>query len=538
MSIRNSQPVQFQPVGLSDSIDQSSAFPGSCQIMSNFVFDRENRGAVIARPGVTSVSIFTGFNLPGVISVMFDAGTLIYGMVGSQRNPGFDEPFCYDTVAQAFITVSGVTSANVPVTQLLTGDWVPPTMAAVGIFVVVTHPGFNGANFFGNFNVSNPAAPVWSAGNTTTNPLPSVPLWVSSFFGRAWFGILNNVYFTDALALSISGPNFAAVLTIDDRSNTTGASGLPMSQTSGAVLQSLLVFKQSSVWQISGDITLTNTPLSLNRVVDNVGCISPRTIQSTPMGVLFIANDGPRVVGLNGSVNYLQVRSGVTPDIVAPFATATNPSRMVGCYSNGVYRVCLDGPNSIWDSTYTSQDYWYDFIFQRWTGPHTFDYHCAVGVSNTFYITSNALPANLITSSITSNSSTVYQDLGGDMLCELVSGAIEGQPMTMSAVVESTIELSGAGVGVVYYISMYDDQNNNLSPATIKLYEINPLWGFVKWGQFRWRSSIPNSQVFTIPWVNPVVFKKMIMSIRVTAATNVSIKNSFFRVQTLGYTNA
>lgn len=538
MSIRNSQPVQFQPVGLSDSIDQSSAFPGSCQIMSNLVFDRENRGAVIARPGVTEASIFPGFNLPGIISVLFDAGTLIYGMVASQRNLGFDEPFCYNTVSQTFITVSGVTSANVPVTQGTTGEWVPPTMAAVGVFIVVTHPGFSGANFFGNFNVANPAAPAWSAGNTTVNALPSVPLWVSGFFGRAWFGISNNVYFTDSLALSISNTNFAAVLTIDDKSNTTGASGLPMSQTSGAVLQSLLVFKQASVWQITGDITLTGTPLSLNRLVDNVGCVSPRTIQSTPIGVLFIANDGPRAIALNGSVNYLQVRSGVTPDIVAPFATATNPSRMVGSYSNGIYRVCLDGSNSIWDSSYTSQDYWYDLIFQRWTGPHTFDYHVAVGVSNTFYLGSNNQPGKLLNSLIVPSSTTTYQDLGTNILCELVAGAIEGQPMTMSAVVESTIELSGAGLGTVYYISMYDDLNNNLSPATIKLYEINPLWGVVKWGQFKWRSAIPNSQVFTIPWVNPVVFKKMILSVRVTAASNVSIKNSFFRIQTLGYTNA
>jgi hypothetical protein len=538
MAIRNSQPMQFTPVGVSDSFDQSSSFPGACQILSNLIFDRDNRGAVIARPGVTQVTNFPGFNSPGVISILFDAGTLIYGMIATQRNPGFDEPFCYDTVAQAFITVSGVTSANVPATQVTTGDWVPPTMAAVGALIVVTHPGFSGANFFGNFNVSNPAAPVWSAGNTTVNALPSVPLWVSTFFGRAYFGISNNIYFTDSLALSISNTNFAAVLTIDDKSSTTGAAGLPMSQTSGAVLQSLLVFKQSSVWQISGDIALTNQPLSLNRLVDNVGCVSPRTIQSTPLGVVFVATDGPRVVALNGSVNYLQVRSGVTPDVVSPFATATNPTRMIGCYTDGIYRVCFDGPSTIWDSSYTSQDYWYDSIFQRWNGPHTFDYHNAVGVSNIFYMASNSVPGILVSSTPVVTLTSVYLDLGNTMLCELVSTAIEGQPMTMSAVVESTIELVGAGLGTVYYISMYDDLNDNLSPATIKLYEINPLWGTVKWGQFQWRSSINNSQVFTIPWVNPVVFKKMILSIRVTAAPSVGIKNSFFRVQTLGYTNA
>lgn len=538
MSIRNSTPVGFVPTGLSDAIDQTSSFPGACQIISNLTFDRENRGAVVGRPGVTVQTDFSGFTTPGVISVMFVSGTLIYGMIQSQRFPGFDEPFCYDTVAAAFITVTGVTGANVPATQSTSGAWVPPTMDANGIFIAVTHPGFIAPNFFGWFDVTNPAAPTWAAGNTTTNALPARPIWVAQFFGRFYFGVNNAVYFTDSLALSISAPNFAAVLTIGDRSNTTGAAGLPMEQDSAAVLQSLVVFKQGSIWQISGDIAVTTTPLTLSRIANSVGCIAPRTVQSTPMGILFIGTDGPRMINLKGYVSYLQVREGVTPDIVAPFQTATQPSRMVGVYANSVYRVCLEGTIKLWDSKFTTQDYWYDFIFQRWTGPHSFNYHVGVGLNNVFYLGSNTTPANLFKSEAIPTTTTVYTDNGADTFCELVSSAIEGVPMTMSAVVESTIELGGAGVGVVYYISMYDDESNNLAPATIKLYEINPLWGSVRWGQFRWRSAIANSQVFTIPWTNPAVFKKMILSIRVMSAPNVSVKAAFMRVQSLGYTNA
>lgn len=536
MPIRDSSAALFTPVGVSDAVDQNSSFNGACQIISNLIFDRTNRGAVVGRPGVVLKSSFAGFTTPTTVSVMFTVGTLIYGMIGSARTPGFDEPFCFDTVANAFITVTGVTAANVPTTQLTTGEWTPPTIDAMGIYVIVTHPGFTGLNKFGWFDVTNPAAPVWAAGNTTVNLLPSNPLWVKEFSGRAYFGIGNAVYFTDSLTLAISNPNFAAVLTLGDRSASTGCVGLPMSQTSGAVLQSIVVFKPNAIWQISGDIALTN--LALAQLVNNVGCVAPRTAVSTPMGVLFIATDGPRFIDLIGMVKYLQVREGITPDIVAPFAAATYISRMVGCYSNGIYRVCFDGAYEIWDTAYTSQDYWYDFIFQRWTGPHSFDYHCGVGVSNVFYLASNNLPGKLFTSAVIPSPITVYQDNSLDMTCELVSAAIEGAPMTMSAVVESTIELGGAGIGVVYYISMYDDRNDNLSPATIKLYEVNPLWGALKWGQFLWRSTIPNSQVFTIPWVNPVVFKKMILSVRVMSAANVSIKNSFFRIQTLGYTNA
>lgn len=538
MPIRDSAPVPFLPSGLSDATDQTSSFPGACQILGNFVFDRVNRGAIVPRPGVAPETLFPGFTTPTTISVAFVAGTFIYGMIGSSRNPGFDEPFAYNTATHSFVTVTGVTSANVPATQSNAGAWVPPTMDAMGIYIIVTHPGFALLNFFGYFDVTNPAAPVWAAGNTTVSLLPTRPQWVAQFFGRAYFGCGNIVYFTDVLALTISAPNFAASLTIDDRSATTGAAGLPMGQTSGAILQSLLVFKQNSVWQISGDISIATNPLSLNKLAANIGCLAPRTIQSTPMGVMFIANDGPRFVDLSGKVNYLQVRQGVTPDIVAPFATATNPSRMVGIYSNGIYRVCLDGNYSIWDSTYTSQDYWYDHIFQRWTGPHSFDYHVGVSVANLFYLGSNNVNGTLFNSPVVPSPTTVYQDNGVSIMCEMVSAAIEGTPMTMSAVVESTIELGGAGIGVVYYVSMYDDKNDNLSPATIKLYEVNPLWGAVKWGQFQWRSAISNSQVFTIPWVNPVVFKKMILSIRTTSAKNVSVKASYFRVQTLGYMNA
>lgn len=538
MSIRNSTPVQFIPVGLADAVDQSASFPGACQVLSNLVFDRQNHGQVEPRPGVTQISNFSSFLNPSIISVMFTVGTVIYGMIATNRNPGFDEPFVYDTVANAFITVGNVTSANVPVTLPITGDWIPPTMDASGVFIVVTHPGFSPPNFIGWFNVSNPAAPTWNGGNTTVNALPSEPQWVAQFFGRFYFGLGNTVVFTDTLLLSISNTNFAAALTIGDQSTTTAAVGLPMNQTTGGVLQSLVIFKQSSVWQIFGDISITTNPLSLSKMVANVGCTAPRTIQSTPMGILFIANDGPRMINGTGSVNYLQVRNGVIPDIVEPFSTATNSSRTVGAYANGIYRVALDGPIKLWDSKFTTQDYWYDFIFQRWNGPHTFDYHCATAVGGAFYLGSNSIPGNLFKSNVSNQPVATFQDNGVDILCELVSTAIEGTPMTMSCVVESTVELNGAGLGTVYYISMYDDLNNNLSPATIKLYEVNPLWGQVKWGQFKWRSSISNGQVFTIPWVNPVVFKKMIFSVRVTSAQNVAIKAAFFRLQTLGYTNA
>jgi hypothetical protein len=537
MPIRNSTPVSFFPTGTSDAFDQSSAFNGACQLLQNLIFDRDNRGAAIARPGVVPVQSFVPlFTVPGPISCMFQSGDIIYGMVASQRFPGYDEPFVWNEATQTFYVVQGVTAANVPVTQPTTGAWVPPTMDALGIYVIVTHPGFSSPNFFGWFNLTTPTVPTWSAGNTGTNALPTPPQWVAQFFGRAYFGVGNAVYFTDSLALTISNTNFAGVLTIADLAPSTGAAGLPLSQTSGAVLQALCVFKQDSIWCITGDIT-ENT-LSLNRLSQNIGCVAPLTIEATPIGIIFIATDGPRIINFSGQVLYLQNFDTPTPDLVSAFNAAITPSRMSAAFANGIYRVGFDGPAQIWDTQVTFQEYWYDLIFQRWNGPHTFQYHQICAAGNNFYLANNNIYGQIFSSAVVPTGETVYQDFGNNYFCQLVSTCMAGAPMTMSAVVESTIELGGAGLGVSYYISMYDDKNNALSPATISLYAVDPIWGVNRWAQFQWRSSITNSQVFSIPWVNPVVFKKMVLSVLVLAAENVSVKETQLRVQTLGYTNA
>lgn len=538
MAIRNSTPVSFLPLGLSDAIDQSSAFPGACQLLQNLIFDRRNRGATIPKPGTESVTTFPGFNAPGIVSVAMTVGTLIYGLIESDLYPGFDEPFCYNTETDAFISISGTTGANLPATQATTGEWTPPTADVVGIYLVITHPGFSGANYFGWINISNPASPAWSGGNTTTNALPSIPLWVVQFFGRAYFGLGNKVYFTDSLSLAISNPNFAAVLTVDDTSDILGACGLPVANTTGGILQSIVLFKQNSIHQISGDIALTNLPLSLNKLASNVGCVMPRTIQSTPIGIIFISTDGPRIVTASSEVVYLKSGDAVSPDIVYPFTNATYPSRACAVYNNGIYRVCFDGAFSVWDSSYTSGDYWFDLIFGRWNGPHTFPYHCATAVNGVFYLMSNIYPGVMFTSTAIPSSTSVYEDSGMAYNCGLVSTAIAGAAMTMSAIPESTIELCGSAIGVSYYISIYDDQNNPLSPATISLSNVNPLWGANRWAMFSWRSSIPTSHTYTIPWVNVAVTKKVILSVVVAAAENVSIKEAMFRFQILGYTNS
>ncbi|HLZ08309.1 MAG TPA: hypothetical protein VKT80_06975, partial [Chloroflexota bacterium] len=190
MAIKNSASMRFTPRGIVDAYDATDKFPGACRVLTNLVFDQSNPELVISRPGVLQLAnLADAFSSPTFISVMAGIGTRIYGMVATNRNPGNDEPFCYDTATRTFIPIVGVTAANTPTSPPTFGDWFPPTMANVGTMIIITHPGFSGSggnvwggstlwgggalwgsgfgnNVFGIINVSNPASPTWASYNT------------------------------------------------------------------------------------------------------------------------------------------------------------------------------------------------------------------------------------------------------------------------------------------------------------------------------------------------------------------------------------
>src|SRR5258707_5562883 len=136
-------PVRFTPRGLVDAFDATDKFPGACVSLSNLVFDQSNPEIMVSRPGVGNpVTSFAGFDSPGFVSVHITVGSVTYGMIASAKNAGKDEPFAYDNAASAFIAITGVNNANSPTSPATSGAWTPPTMASVGRFIIVTHPGF------------------------------------------------------------------------------------------------------------------------------------------------------------------------------------------------------------------------------------------------------------------------------------------------------------------------------------------------------------------------------------------------------------
>lgn len=529
-------PVRFTPRGLTDALDATDKFPGACTSLANMIFDQANPELIVSRPGVGSgITDFTGFNTPGVVSVHVTIANVTYGMIGTAQFAGKDEPFAYDHLTSSFLPITGVLAANCPTTQATSGPWTPPTMSSVGVFVIVTHPGFpGGATKFGWFDLTIPGAPAWTAGDTATNGLPSVPVAVANFNNRAYFACDNTTPYTDVLTLTRT--NASQALTLGDSSDITALSGLPVQTTSSGIVQALIAFKDFQTWQITGDPATSLTPLGQNYISLSFGSSSPRSIAQSPQGLYFASRYGPMIIDPIG-----QLRSVVNsikdfePDVHTAWENALVPSRIAGGYTGMIYRVWME---TIVDGNNVTNDYWFDEHKRRWSGPHSFRYDCASQLGNYFVISSNANPGKLFKSEIVPSSISTYLDNGSAMMSTIQSSTFpKTQDMEMNQVVESTIELSSNGSPATYAVTALDDLGNSLNNCQVSILQSGTLWGVGIWGGFTWGSSINKPTTYTVPWTAPLVFNKMAIYINVTAQTSVAIGTFFARYKKVAFLN-
>lgn len=537
MPIANSRPVRFTPRGLADAYDSTDLFPGACRKLQNGVFDQSNPEIVIARPGVGNpLTSFPGFTTPGFVSLQITIGTLVYGMVATGLTANCDQPFCYDLVAQAFITVSGCTAGNAegrPASPASSGAWTPPTAAVIGSKIIITHPGYAGTagKFFGVIDISNPAAPAYSTANTATNALPSVPTAVANFNNRAYFVCKNVVYFS-AVLLPTTITNATDSLTLGDTSPVLALSGLPVQTTTAGIASALLAFKGTQIWQITGDAAVSGS-LALNYLSLNIGCAAPRSVCPSPLGTFFIGPDSAYLVTPQGAVMPI-TNERPTPDLSQPFVYVTTPTRACAAFAGNIYRVCIP---TIIDGVAGTYDYWFDTRKMRWNGPHTFIYDCVSAVGTYFVVSGSGSGAALFRSDPVPLTTTAYTDNGASFNVDIVSSSLpKEEPMEMKQVVESTIELSSAGIPVNYAITVYDDKGNYLSSTNVVTTSSGSLWGANVWGDGSvWKSAKNQPRTYPVSWTIPLVFNKLSIEISATAGSNVAVGTFFARVQKTGY---
>lgn len=532
-----SYPIKFTAKGLCDALDASMAFPGACLSMQNVIFDQSNPELVVARPGVgLPFTSFSGFITPTFISVFVVIGTVVYGMIATGRTAGHDEPFAYDTATSSFITISGVTAGNVPVTQPTAGDWKPPVMAMIGIDIVVAHVGFSGVgtNFVGKLDLTNPLAPVWSSFNTAPFALTAVPIAVANFGNRAYYAIENTAFFSDPL-IPTAMTNAGQSLTLGDTTPIVGFCGLPIQTTSSGVVGALLAFKEFQIWQITGDFAVTGS-LALNFLTLTTGTNSPRSVVQTPTGVIFLGIDGPYYVSAYGQILPLTNDfNKLVQDVRQPFQNIRNPTRAAASFTGAIYRICVD---TVILGVETTNDYWYDLTVRRWNGPHTFNYDEIAQLGNEFVISSRTLGAFLFFSQWLPDLTSVYNDNGTPLSVNLQSSFYPKTPnINEKQVIETTIELASQSASLAYIINAYDENFNLIGTATINVVSPLPIWGSgILWGAFDWASGTDTPLTYAVPWPEPLVFKKLSLQILAVSAANAAIGTSFSKYKDNGYT--
>ena len=535
MALRKAHPIVWSPRGVSDTLDSSTAFSGAMASLSNLIPDPSTKDLWECRPAALQLTAFAGFNTPGFISVDLVVGNFQFGMVATARNPGNDEPFCYNLLTSTFVTISGVTSGNTPASPPSSGQWNPPVMALVGTKIIVAHPGFTGAGgaFFGVLDITNPAAPAWSAANTSINALLAPPQWVANFNGRCYF-LVNPPnaqpasYFSDVL-IPTQITNANQIITYDDNVALTVAAGLPLENQLGGIVQSLMVFKGlANIYQITGDFALSN--LSKNSLNVATGTLGANTVTPTTEGLAFIAPDGLRVITFDARVTPPIGKAG--DGVTAPFFFALTPSRMNAAFNGGVYRVQVQ--NGLATGS-PQQEWWYDFVRQVWSGPHTTNVSMISPWNNTFLITIIGQGAKIFQSDQVQSATSTYVEIGAQLTYAWQTALLpDTDQMVEACIIEAT--LFAALVPAFNIVVNALDQNNTvLDTVTIAATGAVTLWGSFTWGQALWQGAANALAPRALNWHQPLVFRRLTIAAAGLSAQGVKIGRLHMRYQLLGY---
>jgi GTA TIM-barrel-like domain len=531
MALTKSTPISWTMAGLSDAVSVDAGFPGCMISLQNLVPDPGSK-LWQCRPAAFPLTTFSGFSNPGFISAQLVVGTRVYGMIASSRNPGFDEPFVFDTPSGRFITVTGVTSANVPSSPATTGDWTPPTMALIGGTIIVTHPGFNigAGNFFGVLNINNPAAPAWSAGTLTgAVTLPARPTAVALYSGRAWYAVGNALVFSD----TTSATNCFAgtqVITLGTNQAITAMAGMPLiNQTQGGIIQALTVFTSAySIYQITGDVALSN--LALNQLQVETGTYSQNSVCSTPQGVCFVSPEGVRFVAQNGTITDPIGVGGTGLNRI--FGYAATPTRIAIAYGGDAIRFNIL-------NNYVTGTILYEFFYHLtrkiWSGPHTFPASLISSFGNSFIISPVGVPGALHRSNVVPTSTDSYVENNARMEWQFVTPLVPpAKDMAMHEVIEQTISMA-VNPADDYNFSFVDDQNNIIQATTIAHTTEPSIWGQALWGEVLWGSYTIVYSTFQLAYSQPIVFKQAFFVGSGPSSGAVKIGSIDTRLRGLGY---
>ena len=394
------------------------------------------------------------------------------------------------------------------------------------------------------------AAPLWGAGDTDRNPLPSVPVGVAQFNGRAYYALgLDGVVFSDSgFACRVSNIPFVQALTTDDGLAVTAVAPLMLSSplvTTGIVAALLAFEGVSKIQQITGDPETSN--LAMNALPVATGTAAPLTITPCELGTAFISPEGLRVVQFNGTISdpIGDAGSGVT----LPFVYSAVPSRMCAAATAHTIRISTQNgappaPNVPPSMPAPQQEWWWDIGRKVWTGPMSFPASliqpwAGALAENTFVMAPIGVLATLWVSDVVPYPSSIYVENGTQLLWTyqptplpdtgemamnaLVDMAISAQFLNYNSISAEAFDIDGtfldtAPLPAGGQASTYFDQSTG------------------KWAAPTSSQNVGNYfQQFPVYWHRPLVFKQLNLSISGQSHFGIRIANLNMRYQITGY---
>lgn len=372
------------------------------------------------------------------------------------------------------------------------------------------------------------AAPLWAAGNMTGFGLPVVPSWVKNFNNRAYFGVGNQAFFSDVLSPT-SAQNAGQALTVGDTTPLTCAEAMPFSSAFGGIQQSLILFKQLGIYQIQGDLATSN--LSLQTMSSGTGCVSPRSLATTPEGLGFISNHGLRFITLVGTVSPPVGDHGT--GIAVPFINALAPTRIASAYNSDTLRISVQN-GSVSGSPW--QDWWYDIVRKTWTGPHTFPSVAISPWENTFVVVAQAEQAGLWQSDSYPGQTPSYTENGVQLQWDWQTVLLpDTQAMEMNSIIESSLGFGCYTTGQILNFIALNDNGAVIDQLQIDEASAATIWGAFTWGEELWAGGFLPYQQHLIPWTVPLVANQFTIKVNGFSSSGFKIGNLFLRYQPLGY---
>jgi hypothetical protein len=379
-------------------------------------------------------------------------------------------------------------------------------------------------------------APLYGAGNTNGNALPSVPVSASQFNARAYYAVGNGVVLSDA-GSPTQVTSATQALSFSNGLPTTALAGLPLSQLLGGVLQALVAFQgDATLQQITGDPTTQN--LSVNAIGVGVGTVAPNTIAVTPSGLAFVAPDGLRFLTFTGTLT--DPVGGKGDGIVNPFLNSVVPSRMCAAYNQDVLRISVQNGVAVGQPT---QEWWYHISRKVWTGPHTFpaaliEGRQGAGADNDFVLFATGIPGKIWESDVLPVVilGTFFIENGLQMTFDFETVLLPDTGGMCENSMTRTTLAAAISRNDTWTVIASDEQDNTLDQA----YLIGPsladtIWGSFIWGMAPWSGPGTFFVQHRIPWHLAIVFKQMVLSVTGNCNIGTVLGNFYLEIAELGY---